>query len=107
MRLKLLRVQQTNHFETIRIYKSADQETQDAILQDYHRTMDEEPPESSFSWSITRAKSNALFPGQEVPYCIGSLGIDCIPGFEENHAVLGFLDPTSNNFIWQITVFLG
>jgi len=49
MRLKLLRVQQTNHFETIRIYKSADQETQDAILQDYHRTMDEEPPESSFS----------------------------------------------------------
>ena len=49
MRLKLLRVQQTNHFETIRIYKSADQETQDASLQDYHRTMDEEPPESSFS----------------------------------------------------------
>ncbi len=42
MRLKLLRVQQTDHFETIRIYKSADQETQDAILSDYHRTMDSE-----------------------------------------------------------------
>ena len=40
MRLKLLRVQQGQHFETIRIYKSADQETQDAILQEYHRTLD-------------------------------------------------------------------
>ena len=46
MRLKLLRVQQTRHFETIRIYKSADQETQDSILQDYHRSMDSEPSDS-------------------------------------------------------------
>jgi segregation and condensation protein A len=46
MRLKLLRVQQTRHFETIRIYKSVDQETQDSILQDYHRSMDSEPSDS-------------------------------------------------------------
>ena len=46
MRLKLLRVQQTIHFETIRIYKSADEETQDAILQEYHRTMDSESSDS-------------------------------------------------------------
>ena len=46
MRLKLLRVQQTSHFEAIRIYKSADQDTQDAILQDYHRTMDSESSDS-------------------------------------------------------------
>ena len=46
MRLKLLRVQQTRHFETIRIYKSADEETQDAILEEYHRTLDSEGPES-------------------------------------------------------------
>ncbi len=45
MRLKLLRVQQANHFETIRIYKSADQATQDAILQDYHRAVDSESSE--------------------------------------------------------------
>ena len=44
--LKLLRVQQTIHFETIRIYKSADEETQDAILQEYHRTMDSESSDS-------------------------------------------------------------
>lgn len=42
MRLKLLRVQQVRHFETIRIYKSADQETQDSILDDYHRSMESE-----------------------------------------------------------------
>jgi len=45
MRLKLLRVQQTRHFETIRIYKSADQQTQDAILDEYHRSMDSESQE--------------------------------------------------------------
>jgi len=43
MRLKLLRIQQTRHFDTIRIYKSADQETQDEILADYHRTVEAEP----------------------------------------------------------------
>ena len=42
MRLKLLRVQQSQHFETIRIYKSADQEKQDATLQEYHRTLNED-----------------------------------------------------------------
>ena len=42
MRLKLLRVQQSQHFETIRIYKSADPETQDAILQEYQSTLDED-----------------------------------------------------------------
>jgi segregation and condensation protein A len=46
MRLKLLRVQQTRHFETIRIYKSADQQTQDAILDEYHRSIDSESSES-------------------------------------------------------------
>ena len=47
MRLKLLRVQQVRHFETIRIYKSADQETQDSILQEYyHDSMDSEFSES-------------------------------------------------------------
>lgn len=45
MRLKLLRVQQVRHFETIRIYKSADQETQDAILAEYHRSMNSESQE--------------------------------------------------------------
>lgn len=44
MRLKLLRVQQSQHFETIRIYKAADQKTQDAILQEYTRTIDAETP---------------------------------------------------------------
>jgi segregation and condensation protein A len=39
MRLKLLRIQQTRHFETIRIYKAADQDTQDAIMEEYHRSM--------------------------------------------------------------------
>ena len=46
MRLKLLRVQQNEHFETIRIYKAADQETQDTILQEYQQTMDSESSES-------------------------------------------------------------
>ena len=45
MRLKLLRVQQSRHFETIRIYKAADQNTQDTILQEYHRSLDAEPLE--------------------------------------------------------------
>ena len=44
MRLKLLRVQQSQHFETIRIYKSVDQDTQDAILQEYHRSLNEDSP---------------------------------------------------------------
>jgi len=47
MRLKLMRVQQSQHFETIRIYKSADQKTQDDILQEYHRTLDVDSLESS------------------------------------------------------------
>ena len=47
MRLKLMRVQQGQHFETIRIYKSADQKTQDNILQEYHRTLDEDSLEST------------------------------------------------------------
>ncbi len=46
MRLKLLRVQQTRHFETIRIYKSADQQTQDSILEEYHQSIDFESSES-------------------------------------------------------------
>ena len=47
MRLKLMRVQQSQHFETIRIYKSTDQKTQDDILQEYHRTLDADSLESS------------------------------------------------------------
>ena len=47
MRLKLMRVQQGQHFETIRIYKSADQKTQDDILQEYHRNLDADSLESS------------------------------------------------------------
>lgn len=43
MRLKLLRIQQTHHFETIRIYKAANQETQEAILKEYHRSTNSEP----------------------------------------------------------------
>ena len=39
MRLKLLRVQQARHFETIRIYKAADQEAQDAIMREYQQAM--------------------------------------------------------------------
>ena len=42
MRLKLLRVQQSQHFEPIRIYKAVDQKTQDAILQEYLSTLDSE-----------------------------------------------------------------
>jgi segregation and condensation protein A len=45
MRLKLLRVQQGQHFETIRIYKAADQKMQDAVLQEYQRTIDADSPE--------------------------------------------------------------
>jgi len=44
MRLKLLRIQQNQHFETIRIYKSVDQDTQDVILQEYHRSLNEDSP---------------------------------------------------------------
>jgi len=47
MRLKLMRVQQSQHFETIRIYKSADQKTQDDILQEYQRTLDADSLEST------------------------------------------------------------
>lgn len=36
MRLKLLRVQQARHFDTIRIYAAADKATQDEVLKDYH-----------------------------------------------------------------------
>jgi len=36
MRLKLLRIQQEKHFETIRIYRVADRETQQEALKDYH-----------------------------------------------------------------------
>ena len=36
MRLKLLRVQQVNQFDPIRIYRSSDRETQDEALQHYH-----------------------------------------------------------------------
>ena len=47
MRLKLMRVQQSQHFETIRIYKAADQKTQDDILQEYNRTLDADSLEST------------------------------------------------------------
>jgi len=40
-----LQVQQGQHFETIRIYKAADQKTQDAVLQEYQRTIDLDSPE--------------------------------------------------------------
>jgi segregation and condensation protein A len=43
MRLKLLSIQQTHHFETIRIYKAANQETQEAILKEYHRSTNSKP----------------------------------------------------------------
>ena len=46
MRLKLLRVQQARHFETIRIYKAADQEAQDAILKEYQQAMGSDSSES-------------------------------------------------------------
>jgi len=36
MRLKLLRVQQARHFDTIRIYTDSDKATQDEVLKDYH-----------------------------------------------------------------------
>jgi segregation and condensation protein A len=39
MRLKLLCVQQVRHFETIRIYKTTNQKTQDAILQEYQQSI--------------------------------------------------------------------
>ena len=47
MRLKLMRVQQSQHFETIRIYKAADQKTQDDILHEYHRALDADSLEST------------------------------------------------------------
>ena len=46
MRLKLLRVQQARHFETIRIFKAADQEAQDAVLQEYQQAMGSNSSES-------------------------------------------------------------
>jgi segregation and condensation protein A len=36
MRLKLLRVEQVRHFDTIRIYSAADKATQAEVLKDYH-----------------------------------------------------------------------
>ena len=42
-----MRVQQSQHFETIRIYKAADQKTQDDILQEYNRTLDADSLEST------------------------------------------------------------
>lgn len=42
MRLKLLRVQQVNQFDPIRIYRSADRETQDEVLQRRHASSGEE-----------------------------------------------------------------
>lgn len=38
MRLRLIRVQQTSHFDPIRIYKNADKETQEEILQNYQES---------------------------------------------------------------------
>lgn len=38
MRLKLLRVQQVKHMDAIRIYSSADRETQEEVLAQYHAT---------------------------------------------------------------------
>ena len=40
-----MRVQQGQHFKTIRIYKSADQKTQDVVLHEYQRTIDADSPE--------------------------------------------------------------
>jgi len=42
MRLKLLRIQQVKHFDPIRIYKSADRETQQEVLQQYHASGENE-----------------------------------------------------------------
>ena len=47
MRLKLLRIQQGQHFETIRIYKAADQKIQDAVMQEYQRTIEADSQEPS------------------------------------------------------------
>jgi segregation and condensation protein A len=41
MRLKLLRIQQVNQFDPIRIYRSSDRETQDEALQHYLTSSDE------------------------------------------------------------------
>ena len=43
MRLKLIKVQQGEHFETIRVYTSADRETQKEILRDYQEPGQETP----------------------------------------------------------------
>jgi segregation and condensation protein A len=44
MRLKLLRIQQVNQFDPIRIYRSSDRETQDEALQHYLASSDETSP---------------------------------------------------------------
>ena len=41
MRLKLLRIQQVNQFDPIRIYRSSDREAQDEALQHYLTSSDE------------------------------------------------------------------
>ena len=41
MRLKLLRIQQVAQFDPIRIYRSADRDTQDEVLQQYHASSSE------------------------------------------------------------------
>ena len=38
MRLRLIRVQQASYFDPIRIYKNADKETQEEILQNYQES---------------------------------------------------------------------
>ena len=43
MRLKLLRIQQVNQFDPIRIYRSSDRDTQDEALQHYLASNDETP----------------------------------------------------------------
>ncbi len=42
MRLKLLRIQQGRHFDTIRIYKAADKETQEEVLLQYQQSGESE-----------------------------------------------------------------
>lgn len=42
MRLKLVRIQQAKQFDPIRLYLSADQETQEQILQQYHASTENE-----------------------------------------------------------------
>ncbi len=45
MRLKLLRVEQSIQFQTIRIFCTADLETQEEVLKQFHESQDEENPE--------------------------------------------------------------